>query len=79
MSSEGPAPLVPPPSPARRRRLSRQGFIGLGLLLTLAGLFLLVILFPTAPGSLAVVLPVAAVGLVALWVGGILMGIGSRS
>lgn len=78
MSSEGPPPLLPP-TPARRPRLSRQAFIGLGLLLTLAGLFLLLILFPTAPGPLAVVLPVAAVGLVALWVGGILMGIGSRS
>ena len=72
---------VPTPTePARRRRtLSRTGRIGLGLLLTLVGLFLLVILFPTDPGSFRTVLPVAAAGMVALWVGGILMGIGSRS
>lgn len=49
------------------------------MLLTLVGLFLLAVLFPTNPSTFARVLPVAAVGLVALWVGGILMGIGSRS
>jgi len=68
--------------PTRRRRgvtLSKPAKIGLGLLLTLVGLFLLVLLFPTSPGSFATVLPVAAAGIVALWVGGILMGIGSRS
>jgi hypothetical protein len=70
----------PPSHPRTRRpRLSKQGYIGLGLLLTLVGLFLVVLLFPTSPGALSWVLPVAAVGLVALWVGGILMGIGSRS
>ena len=51
----------------------------MGLLLTLVGLFFLVLLFPTSPSDLARTLPVAAVGIVALWVGGILMGIGSRS
>jgi hypothetical protein len=69
-------------APARRRRrptLSKSAKIGLGLLLTLVGLFLLVVLFPTDPKSFATVLPVAAAGIVALWVGGILMGIGSRS
>jgi len=73
----------PPPSsegrPRRRPTLSRTARIGLGLLLTLLGLFLLAILFPTDPGSLRTVVPVAAAGMVALWVGGILMGIGSRS
>jgi hypothetical protein len=73
----------PPPGPDRtarpRTRLSRSGKIGLGLLLTLVGLFLLVILFPTDPASFRSVLPVAAAGMVALWVGGILMGVGSRS
>ena len=70
----------PPPGPrARRFRLSRKGRVALGLLLTLVGLFLLAVLFPTAPGVDARVLPVAAVGIVALWVGGILMGSGSRS
>ena len=69
-----------PSRPSRRRRpLSRQAKIGLGLLLTLVGLFLLVLLFPTNPATFGTVLPVAAAGMVALWVGGILMGVGSRS
>ncbi len=73
-------PAPPPAPPVRRKeRLSRTGKIGLGLLLTLVGLFLLTLLFPTSPDALARVLPVAAVGLVALWVGGVLMGVGSRS
>jgi len=45
----------------------------------MVGLFLLVILFPTNPNSFSTVLPVAAAGIVALWIGGILMGVGSRS
>jgi len=65
--------------PGRRPRLSKPAKIGLGLLLTFVGLFLLVLLFPTDPSSFRTVLPVAAAGIVALWVGGILMGIGSRS
>lgn len=73
-----PAPPTAPPT-RQRSRLSKQGYIGLGLLLTLVGLFLTAILFPTSPGVLTTVLPVAAAGLIALWVGGILMGIGSRS
>jgi hypothetical protein len=43
------------------------------------GLFLAADALPVAPGPLARVLPVVAAGLVALWAGGILMGIGSRS
>jgi len=75
---------TPPPAPASSRRrprrpLTKKTKIGLGLLFTLVGLFLAADAFPTAPGTLAHVLPVAAAGLVALWVGGILMGIGSRS
>ncbi|HTW40059.1 MAG TPA: hypothetical protein VMF04_04305 [Thermoplasmata archaeon] len=53
--------------------------IGLGLLFTLVGLFLLSALLPTAPGSLGYGIAVGAVGILTLWVGGILMGIGSRS
>ena len=71
-----------PAAPSRSRRrptLSKPAKIGLGLLLTLVGLFLLVLLFPTNPDSFSTIIPVAAVGIVALWVGGILMGIGSRS
>jgi hypothetical protein len=69
----------PEPSPVRQRGLSKNQKIGIGLLLTFVGLGLVAILFPTSPTQLGVALPVAAVGLLALWVGGILMGIGSRS
>jgi hypothetical protein len=68
-----------PPARKDRLSLSKPAKIGLGLLLTLVGLFLLAILLPTDPGRLSTLLPVAGVGIVALWVGGILMGIGSRS
>jgi len=61
------------------RSLSKPAKIGIGLLLTLVGLLLLTLLLPTDPGRLSTLLPVAGVGIVALWVGGILMGIGSRS
>jgi len=67
------------PRPRRRPSLSKRAKVGLGLLLTFVGLFLLVLLFPTNPTTFSTVLPVAAAGIVALWVGGILMGIGSRS
>jgi len=70
---------VPTGGRGRRPALSKSAKIGLGLLLTLVGLFLLVVLFPTDPASFRTVLPVAAAGIVALWVGGILMGVGSRS
>jgi len=79
MASVSPPDSAPVPPAGRRPRLSRQAYIAVGLLLSIVGLFLTAVLFPTAPGSLGVVLPVAAVGLVALWLGGILMGIGSRS
>jgi hypothetical protein len=70
-----------PPDPPRRRRapLTKNQKIGTGLLLTFVGLFLLSILLPTAPGMFSTILPVAAAGMLLLWVGGILMGIGSRS
>ncbi len=47
--------------------------------MTLVGLFLLADLLPSAPGALVRMLPVATAGIAALWIGGILMGIGSRS
>ncbi len=75
-----PAESAGPADPPRSApRLSKSVRIGLGLLLTLIGLFCLVVLFPTSPGALSWVLPVAAVGIVTLWAGGVLMGIGSRS
>jgi hypothetical protein len=74
-----PGPSSSPVRPTGRVLLTRAQKIGGGLLLTLVGVFLLSALFPTAPEKLAYALPVAAVGILALWVGGILMGIGSRS
>jgi hypothetical protein len=61
----------PTPSPAERRR---QGIVVVGLLLTFLGLFLASRLLPTDPGALTALLPAAAAGLVALWLGGILLG-----
>ena len=70
---------TPPSPPARSSRLSKNLKIGIGLLLTFIGLALIAVLFPTSPAQLGYALPVAAIGILALWVGGILMGIGSRS
>ncbi|MCI4343287.1 MAG: hypothetical protein L3J92_04120 [Thermoplasmata archaeon] len=69
----------PPPTRTRRAPLTKNQKIGLGLLLTFVGLFLLSILLPTAPGRFSTILPVAAAGMLLLWVGGIWMGVGSRS
>jgi len=68
-----------PPGRSRRRPLSKSARIGIGLLFTLVGLFLLADALPAQPGPLERILPVAAAGIAVLWIGGILMGIGSRS
>ena len=73
---------APDPRPRRARRgprLTRVQRIALGLLLTLVGVFLLSILLPSDPSRQAEVLPIAAAGILGLWVGGVLMGVGSRS
>ncbi|MCI4365216.1 MAG: hypothetical protein L3K10_04040 [Thermoplasmata archaeon] len=70
---------VPSPPRGGRRPLSKSAKIGLGLVLTFLGLFLLSILLPTAPGRFGAVLPVAGAGMLLLWLGGIWMGVGSRS
>ena len=75
-SEREPTPSTRVPSPGR---LSKPAKIGLGLVLTLVGLFLVAILFPTSPSDVSTLLPVAAVGILAVWVGGILLGQGSRS
>lgn len=70
-------PVEPTPeAAAEARRVRRQRRVVVGLLLTFFGLFLFVYLLPVAPGALAHLLPVAAGGALALWVGGILMGMG---
>ncbi len=57
-----------------RRRLR----LGLGLLLTFAGLFLAAYLLPSPPAALARTLPIAAGALLALWLGGMLLGTTAR-
>jgi hypothetical protein len=64
-------------SPRRRtsrRRLSKNARIGIGLLLTFLGLVFLVSLLPTSPSGLLTALPLAAAGILAIWLGGILLG-----
>ncbi|MHB1931689.1 MAG: hypothetical protein ACYCPV_01690 [Thermoplasmata archaeon] len=70
-----PMPSPPPERSAQERR--RQQRLGLGLLLSLLGIFLLAILFPTDPSALLALLPIGGAGMLALWVGGVLLG--SRS
>ncbi len=67
------------PTPVRGRGASKSLKIGVGLLLTFVGIALLSLLLPTDPGGLVHLLPVVGGGILLLWVGGILMGIGSRS
>lgn len=69
---------VPRGRPRTRLRLSRRAKLGLGLLLTVVGLFVIGGTVPTAPGTLERALAVTGVAAVALWLGGILLGAGSR-
>ncbi len=75
------APPVPTPSNVapRSRGPRRTQKIGIGLLLTIVGIALFSVLLPTAPARLGYALPIAGAGILAVWIGGILMGIGSRS
>lgn len=63
-----------PSSSSRHRGLTRSQRVGIGLLLTFIGLLLLAILLPTDPTQFGRILPVAAAGIVLLWLGGVLMG-----
>ncbi len=67
------------PPPRRPSRLSKNAKIGLGLLLSFVGIACIGSILPTAPNVLSFALPVAAAGILTIWVGGILMGVGSRS
>lgn len=69
-------PTVPSaaPAPRARRGMTRNQSIGLGLLFSFVGLFLLILLLPTDPAQFAHILPIAAAGILVLWVGGILLG-----
>ena len=66
------------PSSGRRPRLSSGAKVLLGLFLTLVGLFVLGGTVPTAPGTLERAVAVTAVGALALWVGGLILGRGGR-
>ena len=67
-------PPAAPPGPEVRRR---QRLVMVGLLLSLAGLFLSTLLLPVGSAEIDRVLPVIAAGLATLWIGGILLGLGS--
>jgi hypothetical protein len=62
-----PAPI----DPVQRRR---QKVVLVGLFLTFVGLFAASLEIPVEPSALLRTLPPIAVGLLALWVGGILLG-----
>jgi hypothetical protein len=67
---------MPDPATQERLRVARQRKVVLGLLLTLAGLFLLAGTLPVAVGPVLRAIPVFGAGILALWIGGILMGNG---
>ena len=71
-------PPVEAMGPVPRRRLSPVACVGLGLLLTLAGLFVLGGIVPTAPGTLERAIAVTGIGALALWLGGMFLGLGRR-
>jgi len=61
---------------AESERVRRQRRVVVGLLLTFLGLLLALGLLPTAPGALLAAIPVLGAALLAVWVGGILLGLG---
>jgi hypothetical protein len=73
--SAAPVPTSPSGSDDERRR-RRQTRVMVGLGLTLVGLALLISLVPSNPGFLSWGLLTVAAGILALWVGGILLGLG---
>ncbi|HKS59856.1 MAG TPA: hypothetical protein VJS68_03660 [Thermoplasmata archaeon] len=68
--------MATPDAPAPRRRLSTPLVLTLGLGLTFAGLFLLLLLIPSSATELPKGVEIAAAGLFLLWAGGILLGRG---
>ena len=77
--SEGAAPAGPSPAWRPRFRLSAGATIALGLFLTLVGLFVLGGTVPTAPGTLERAVAITGVGILAVWVGGVLLGRAGRA
>ncbi len=62
----------------RSRRGSTGAKIALGLALTLVGLFLLGGTVPTASSTLERAIAVTGAGALALWLGGLYLGLGGR-
>jgi hypothetical protein len=62
----------------RRPRWSTGAKVGVGLLLTLVGLFVLGGTVPTAPATLERAVALTGAGAFCLWVGGILLGRAGR-
>jgi len=77
MSAAASAPPVPAAPPGPRRR-SPRAKLGIGLLLTLVGLFVLGGTLPTQSGTLERAVAVTGLGVVALWLGGLFLGLGGR-
>jgi len=71
-----PEPIVLTPE-EDRRRIRRQRRVMGGVFLTLAGLLFSAGLLPTGTGALEHALPILVLALGSMWVGGILLGIGS--
>jgi hypothetical protein len=70
---------APSEAPARRSRgLSARAKVGLGVLLTLVGLFVLGGTVPTAPGTLERDVAVTGLAALGLWLGGVLLGSARR-
>ncbi len=70
----GTTPPAPPPARRARRRLTKTTAVGLGLILTLIGLFVLGGSVPTDPATLERAVAITGVGAIALWLGGIFLG-----
>lgn len=70
MNAPGPPVTGEEYETARRR----QRYVLIGLLLTFLGIGLTGVEFPTAPAALGRLLPILGFGMLALWIGGILLG-----
>lgn len=69
-----PSPTTTDEAARERARLARQRQVLAGLLVTFGGLFLLLGTLPVGTDPLLHDLPVLVAAVLALWVGGILMG-----
>jgi hypothetical protein len=75
----GPGPSATERLRREQNRLRRQLTIVIGVVFTFVGLFLIAALLPVGAPGLARAVPLAGAGVLAVWVGGILLGRGTRS